>query len=592
MQIEEPIQGNIQMATESDGICIGIDLGTTNSVATFVQDGRIVTIEEQGLDIIPSCVSISKDGNILIGLDAIHKINDNNYCTIQSIKRYIGNIKHAKKFDVFGNIYTPTQISAFILEKIKTLAEKQLQRVISSCVITVPANFDDNQRNETKMAAKMAGMDVKRVINEPTAAALAYGIDNKSEGIYLVYDLGGGTFDISILKMQKGIFRVIATNGDTNLGGDDIDEILLDYIAKKNKIMKESIRNFQLSVRGIKEHLSNHDIFENKISINSIVLNISITRSELESISSQLISKTIQIMQNTIQDANISISEIHGIILVGGMTRMPIIQEKIKSIIPCKIFTNLDPDKIVGIGAGIRAAGRKSGFENILLDICPLSIGIETMGGVVEKIIYRNTPIPCSAIQNFTTSHDNQTGIIIHIVQGEREFAKDCRSLGKIELKNIQKMSAGMAKVKITLEIDVDGILSVSAIDEISKSEISTEIKPSYGMDYKEMSDMLISAIENAKSDMQNKLLIESIENAKRMINTIEKALDEDGDLISVEKMEKISNEISKLEGMYLQSDRDSIQEQITELEKIATPFMESRTDKYLNQVVVGTKID
>ncbi len=594
MQIEEPISGNRSDDTVVK-TSIGIDLGTTNSVASFALNGEIKTIEFSGFgDILPSCVAISKTGDILVGFEALEKISDENYCVIKSAKRRIGNTKNKDEdlFDVFGKKYSPTQISALILIKIKTEAEKYLGKKVDSCVITVPAKFDDNQRNETKIAASMAGFEVKRVINEPTAAALAYGLDNNSEGIYVVYDLGGGTFDVSILSMQMGIFRVMSTSGDVNLGGDDIDFELTEYIAKKYKISINNEQVFLGVAKGIKEHLSNHDIFESEIDFFGNKIKIYITKNELEVLAEKFIAKTIHSMFDAINSAKIDKNDIKGVILVGGMSKMPIIREEIGKILDCEIYTNLDPDKIVGIGAGIKAAGKSSGFENILLDICPLSLGLETLGGVVEKIIHRNTPIPCTAIQNFTTSHDNQTGIVLNIVQGEREMSEDCRGLGKIVLKNLPQMSAGMVKIEVRFEIDVDGILSVKATEDGSGNSIVTEIKPTYGLDYEIMSDMLISSIEHSKDDILMRLLIESKEAAKMNITAIEKAISEDGDMIDSEYLTKLEAKILELEEVLSGKDREKIDELNKGLDTLATEFVEERTNKYLSKIVAGKSVN
>lgn len=592
MQIEEPIKiNNNNTVVKNNDICIGIDLGTTNSVVTFVRDRIVTTIEDGNGDIIPSCVAIAKNGEIIIGKNAIEKIGQGDYVVLQSTKRYIGaNIDTFKGFNVFGNIYSPVQISSLILGYIKNIAEKQLNKIVTSCVITVPAYFDDNQRNDTKIAAKMANLEVKRIINEPTAAALAYGLDRSSEGKYLVYDLGGGTFDVSILQMQKGIFRVLATLGNTKLGGDDIDDKLCEYILHKYKLDIHNDAKMIYIARNIKEYLSDHYIFTDKISIQNINYDIEITRNELYAISSVIVEKTIAITKEAIEMSNIQTRDIKGIILVGGATKMSMIREEIKKTFPeIKILTDLDPDKIVAIGAGIKAAGKLSGFENILLDITPLSLGIETLGGCVEKIIYRNTPIPCSTTQYFTTSHEKQTGIVINIVQGEREMAKDCRSLGQVILKNLPQLPPGMPRIAVKFEIDVDGILSVTAKEETSDTEVAIEIKPMYGMDYQKMSDDLISAIENAKSDMQLRLLTETVENAKNTIKSIEKAIDEDGDLLSQAELEKIENQVTIVEDLYSNTNnRDKIEQELKTLEEITTPFLEEVVNKYLQKEIIG----
>jgi molecular chaperone HscA len=590
MQIEEPIKINESEDNKNQSLSIGIDFGTTNCVASYVYDKKIETIEFDGHgDLLPSYISISENGDIKIGKESLNQSNISNVISVKSIKRFIGQRDH--KINIFNKEYGITELSSMIFHKIKKTAENQLESPVDSCVITVPAKFDDYQKNEVKVAAEIAGFNVKRIINEPTAAALAYGVENKSEGIYMVYDLGGGTFDVSILSMKMGIFRVISTSGDSNLGGDDIDSTIKDYLVKKYKLQDDKNEILYIA-KNIKEYLSSHENFTGSFIFNKKNIKIEFTAKEIEFLSEKFIKKTIECMADALSVSNLSKSDILGIILVGGSTRMPVVQKSIKQYIDCEIFTNLDPDKIVGIGAGIKAAGKSSGFENILLDICPLSLGVEIMGGLTEKIIHRNTPIPCSAIQNFTTGQDGQTGMILKIVQGERELAKDCRELGILKLANIDPKPAGMTKIEVKFSIDVDGILSVTARDTETENSITTEIKPTYGIDYHEMSEMLISSIQNAKNDMNSRLLIEAKESAKTNIFALEKAIKNNGDIISIEYLEKIEGKISDLELSLESSDRDLIEKINLELDKIAEEFLESITNLELNKLISGKNIN
>lgn len=589
IKIEEPIQNNnMPISEKKSGISIGIDLGTTNTIVSFVENQIVTTIEDIETDIIPSCVAFHKSGKVVSGVMASHYSDDGEWIVIKSFKRKIG---LDKGYKIFDKNYTPTQIASLLLMHIKGITEKKLNQEIVDCIITVPAYFNDLQRNEIKQAAKAANLDVKRIINEPTAAAIAYGLDNESEGIYIVYDFGGGTFDMSILLMEKGIFRVIASKGDLDLGGDDIDTLLAQYISKKYNIVFSSAL---IDVaKKIKEYLSLHAEYAQTLEINNELHTINVSIDDIENVAMDIIRETIDIAQSLITESEIEVSEVFGIILVGGMTRMPMIKRKINEIMPnVRQLTDLDPDKIVGIGAGIKAAGKNSGFENILLDISPLSLGIETLGGVVEKIIYRNTPIPCSVTQYFTTSHDNQTGIKINILQGERELAQDCRSIGLMTLSGIPTMPAGMPKLCVKFCIDVDGILSVDAQEEISGKSVALEMKPTYGMDYKIMSDMLLDSINNAKEDISSRMLIESIESAKLLIHTINKAIDEDGDMLSRKELEEIESLIVYLESILKSNDRDEISKLTKDLQALCIPFFEDRVSKYLKANMVGTSID
>lgn len=567
MQIQEPI---IKNKKENEVISIGIDFGTTNCVASFVRNKIVTTIEDSGNDIIPSCVAINnKNGTIIIGRKAFELKENKDYTIISSIKRSIEKQDFIKIKD---KDYKVGEICSLIINHIKNLAENQLKTKINECVITVPAYFNDIQRNIVKSAAIKSGFEVKRIINEPTAAALAYGLENEKEGKYLVYDLGGGTFDASILEMQKGIFKVISTKGDMELGGDDFDNEIINILKEKNILIN------QKKAREIKEFLSENISFnENEISI---------TRREFNKRCNFLIKKTTILITEILEESKIKHSELNGIILVGGSTKMKLIKNELKKIFDIKILTDLDPDKIVGIGAGIKAAGKKSGFENILLDVIPLSLGIETFGGIFEKIIFRNSTIPCFQEQDFTTSHDNQTGIILNILQGEREMAKDCRSLGKFLLKEIPKMPAGMPKIKIKFSVDADSILSVSAIEENSNKKIEIEVKPTYGIDYKGMSEMIINAIQYAKEDMEEKLLTEETESAKNLVLRIQKAIKEDWKLLTEEELNLIDKKISELENLYNMKNIENLEKSKKELEEIVLPFFEERVNKELRKAL------
>lgn len=468
LQIHEP--GQTPLPHENDE-AIGIDLGTTNSLIAISrsQNPQIIS------GIIPSVVFYN--GN---------EVEVGKYVegAVTSVKRQMH--QPATKL---ANGLTPIEVSADILRALKATAEDALGKEIKKAVITVPAYFDDTSRLATKDAARLAGLEVLRLINEPTAAALAYGLDKGAEGIYAIYDLGGGTFDISILRMEKGVFQVLATGGDTKLGGDDFDAL----IGKPN-------------ARKVKEKLSTQNEFEG------------VTKTEFEKLITPLVERTIKICERTLKDSGLAKNEIKGVVMVGGSTRVPLVVQKVAEFFGTKPLTDINPDEVVALGAAIQAESLTQGSNNLLLDVIPLSLGLETMHGIAEKIIYRNTPIPCTYAQEFTTYENNQTGMIIHVVQGEREMVADCRSLARFELKNIPALPAGVARIKITFNVDADGLLTVSAREEHTGEEQKIEVKPSYGLSEQEVEQMIRTSLEKGKEDMEERLLRESRSEAERLL--------------------------------------------------------------------------
>ena len=502
LQIQEPVP--TLENRDSEAIVVGIDLGTTNSLIGIFENEKLTIFrDENGDDMIASKVSYNEVGEVVgVGKNAVGKYQ------ISSIKRLMGkNYSELKKLSLSKNFYddliidntenkdaialkignkkiSAIEISAEILKYLKKIAEKNLKKTVSKAVITVPAYFDENAKNATKQAAELAGFEVLRLVNEPTAGAFAYGLENQSRGIYLVYDLGGGTFDVSILKIDRGVFKVLGVAGDNNLGGDDFDEILREKGVKNPKVVKEK--------------LSSQDFFEN------------ISRQEFENLISEKINKTLTITTDLIDDLEIEISQIDGVILIGGSTRIPLIQKKLAEIFGSeKILTNLDPDRVVAIGATHQAYNLSHSKNNLLLDVNPLSLGIEMMGGIVDKIIYRNSTIPISKSKEFTTYADNQTAMKFHIVQGERELAKDCRSLANFEVKNIPAFKAGIARVKITFTLDADGLLTIVSEEKFTSQKQEILIKPSFGLSENEVKNILLNSLENSKKDMEERLLIE-----------------------------------------------------------------------------------
>jgi molecular chaperone HscA len=584
LQIYEPGQTPLP---HSEDVAVGIDLGTTNSLVAISHDEIAEVIcDENG-----NFITDSRLGNLysvkrLMGLgkneakDIIKnfgfKINEENS---DKIIRLIDNNKEI----------TPIEFSAEILKKLKEKAETAIGKKVEKAVITVPAYFNESQRLATKDAAKLAGIEVLRLLNEPTAAALAYGLDKKVEGIYAIYDLGGGTFDVSILKMQMGVFKVVATGGDTLLGGDDFDFALAVLIKKKLSLGVEvPISDLKEVAKKAKESLSFAEdakiLFKN---YNEII----ISKAEFENLISDMVDKTIKIFEDVIKDSKIEPKKINGVVLVGGSTRVPLVRNKIENLTGKKPLIDIDPDKVVALGASIQAEALTRGSNNLLLDVTPLSLGLETYGGLMEVLIQRNTPIPAKASQKFTTFEDGQTAMKFHILQGEREMAENCRSLAKFELKGIPSALAGIPVVNVNFSIDADGILTVSAIEETSNSKAEIEVKPSYGLDAEEMEKMLLSSMQQAKADIMARLLQESRIEAEIAIKTIESALKNDSYLISDEYKNKILEQIKKIKEISKSDERELIDLEVKSLDAMATDFADARTNKALQGYLKGKRI-
>lgn len=600
LQIAEPGQQELQPHIKN--IAIGIDLGTTNSLVASVKSGQAVVLNDyDDNSLIPSIVHYGPQ-EILVGKAASAQRAVDPENTIASVKRFMGrsikdlpathkypykfidnsdnNNRHnddninndsgdscANNQNKIINIMTqqgkknPIQVSADILLYLKQIAIARLGEEPTGVVVTVPAYFNDSQRQATKQAAIFAGLNVIRLLNEPTAAAIAYGLESNNEGTFLVYDLGGGTFDVSILRLNRGIFEVVGVSGDTYLGGDDFDQIIYDIIVEqinyapkhdfKNSSETEQIRQ---AAKTIKEQLSLHENVHFTLKLDNQELNhefnINITRAEFYNKSAELVSKTLTLIKKALRDAKLTPQNINEVILVGGSTRMPNIRQALTEFFAKPPLTNLDPDKVVALGAAILAdvlvGNRRDDW--LLLDVAPLSLGIETMGGLVEKIIPRNSTIPISKAQEFTTYQDNQTAMSIHIVQGERELAADCRSLAKFSLKGIPPMVAGAARIKVVFQIDADGLLLVSAAEETSHTASSIEVKPSFGLTADEISQMLSDSISHAPDDMNNRLLSEAIVDANALIKTVNNAIAKHSNLLDGTQQQKIMIAMDKLE--------------------------------------------
>ncbi len=625
IQISEP--GQSKETQESNQIIIGIDLGTTNSLVGITKNNKVeILTNENGDDMISSIVNYNDDGSLAgVGknIDADIKIS--------SIKRLMGknfdDVKNEKfsfpiiddkvlRIGIGARKIRPEEISGEILKYLKNIAEKKLGTAIYKAVITVPAYFDEAAKNATKLAANLADLEVVRLVNEPTAAALAYGLENSSQGLYCVYDLGGGTFDVSILKMQTGVFKVLGVAGDNQLGGDDFDDLIVQKFPHLSKIQ----------ARKIKEELSSNELAGGKISspnkldvmsnlskqdTQSVVggdsnagrdlqslpivhVNINFTYNDFENLIAQKIEKTIKLTTNLIDDLELEAAQIKGVILVGGSTRIPLIRKKLAEIFGAeKILTNLDPDRVVAMGAALQANNLSGNSNNLLLDVNPLSLGIEMMGGITEKIIHRNSSIPTAYAKEFTTYADNQTGMKFHIVQGERELAKDCRSLANFEIKGIPAMKAGMARVLITFKLDADGLLTVMAEEKITKIKQEIEVKPSYHLDQNQVKEMLLDSIKNSQNDITNRLLIEAATDAMQDVVIIQNDLKNSLNLIDENEQKLIEEKLKILEKeIKTKTSKDAILLAQGELSKAAENLVLRKVNMVLKEKIAGKKIE
>jgi molecular chaperone HscA len=616
LQIAEPGQS---LAPHQRRLAVGIDLGTTNSLVAVMKNALPEVLgDDQGRKLLPSVIRYLPGGTTQAGYQALQNANGDPKNTIISVKRFmgrgLGDIQHVQtmpyefidspgmlKIKTISGEKSPVEVSAEILARLRQRAEDSFDDDIVGAVITVPAYFDDAQRQATKDAAKLAGIEVLRLLNEPTAAAIAYGLDNASEGLYAVYDLGGGTFDISILRLSKGVFEVLSTGGDSALGGDDFDHRLYCWVLEQAKLQLLSDKDTRLLLtasKEVKEQLSKNPLARVHVTLNDgAVINVGISQAQFFELTQHLVNKTLLAAKKALKDAGLTSEEIKGVVMVGGATRMPHVQRAVGELFGQTPLTNLDPDQVVAMGAAMQAdllaGNQQKGDEWLLLDVIPLSLGVETMGGLVEKIIPRNTPIPVARAQDFTTFKDGQTALAVHVLQGEREVVDHCRSLAKFELRGIPPMAAGAARIRVTYQVDADGLLSVTAREQLSGVEANINVKPSYGLSDVDITTMLQDGFSHAADDVQDRALREELVDAKRLIEAVDAALAEDQHLLDEDELDVITRKLKALKELIGSAqDTQVLRRSVESLSKATDDFAARRMNESIKKALSGKKIE